>query len=93
MELRSIVYGGARTPVRASPPHPQAQRPLLEKLYRWAEAGLLVRVQSVHPSRGWRRGYGNRRARFAARSKVYERAAKRSDVSLVSLEDYRVFVM
>src|SRR5271166_7125237 len=54
-------------------------------------AGRPGRVEPVHPSRGLAAGYGSRRASVAARNNSYERAAKRSDVRFVSLEDYRVF--
>ena len=63
----------------------------LEKLYRWAELEGLVGSSPFTHRDVWRRGYGNRRARVAARNDSYERAAKRSDVRFVSLEDYRVF--
>src|SRR5271166_4106926 len=55
-----------------------------------AACGKTVWAATTHRD-VWRRGYGNRRARVAARNDSYERAAKRSDVRFVSLEDYRVF--
>ena len=63
----------------------------LEKLYRWAELEGLVASNPFTHRDVWRRGYGSRGARVAARNDSYERAAKRSDVRFVSLEDYRVF--
>jgi site-specific recombinase XerD len=63
----------------------------LEKLYRWAELEGLIKSGPFTHRDVWRRGYGARRARVAARNDSYERAAKRSDVRFVSLEDYRVF--
>ncbi len=63
----------------------------LDKLYRWAELEGLVGSSPFTHRQAWRRGYGNRRAQVAARNDSYERAAKRSDVRFVSLEDYRVF--
>jgi site-specific recombinase XerD len=63
----------------------------LEKLYRWAELEGLVASSPFTHRDVWRRGYGSRRAHVAARNDSYERAAKRSDVRFISLEDYRVF--
>ena len=63
----------------------------LEKLYRWAELEGLIKSGPFTHRDVWRRGYGARRARIAARNDSYERAAKRSDVRFVSLEDYRGF--
>src|SRR5208282_2023153 len=60
----------------------------LDKLYRWAELEGLVGSSPFTHRQVWRRGYGNRRAQVAARNDSYERAAKRSDVRFVSLEDY-----
>ena len=63
----------------------------LEKLYRWAEReGLVASTPFTHWD-AWRRGHGGRRARITARNDAYERAAKRSDVRFISLEDYRAF--
>jgi site-specific recombinase XerD len=63
----------------------------LEKLYRWAELeGLVASTPFTHRD-VWSRGHGGRRARVAARNDAYERAAKRSDVRFISLEDYRAF--
>lgn len=63
----------------------------LEKLYRWAELeGLVASTPFTHRD-AWRRGHGGRRAHITARNDAYERAAKRSDVRFISLEDYRAF--
>src|SRR5277367_2606808 len=63
----------------------------LEKLYRWAEsAGLLASSPFTHRD-VWRQGHGARRVRIVARNDAYERAARRSYVRFISLEDYRVF--
>ncbi|HEV3371241.1 MAG TPA: site-specific integrase [Xanthobacteraceae bacterium] len=63
----------------------------LEKLYRWAELEGLVAATPFTHRDAWRRGHGGRRARITARNDAYERAAKRSDVRFISLEDYRAF--
>ena len=63
----------------------------LEKLYRWAELENLVASSPFTHRDVWRRGHSAYRARVVARNDAYERAAKRSDVRFVSLEDYRVF--
>jgi site-specific recombinase XerD len=63
----------------------------LEKLYRWAEVeGVVVASPFVH-RHVWRRGHASQRIQVVARNESYERAAKRSDVRFVSLDDYRVF--
>lgn len=63
----------------------------LEKLYRWAELDGLIAVTPFTHRTAWRRGHGGRRGQIALRNEAYERAAKRSDVRFVQLEDYRVF--
>jgi site-specific recombinase XerD len=63
----------------------------LEKLYRWAEAGGVVAASPFSHRHVWRRGHASRRIQVVARNESYERAAKRSDVRFVSLDDYRVF--
>jgi site-specific recombinase XerD len=63
----------------------------LEKLYRWAELEGLVAFTPFTHRDVWHRGHGGRRARVAARNDAFERAAKRSDVRFISLEDYRAF--
>lgn len=63
----------------------------LDKLYRWGEAqGLVARTPFTHRAI-WRRGRAGGRGQIAARNAAYERAAKRSDVRFVMLDDYRVF--
>lgn len=63
----------------------------LEKLYRWAELdGLVASTPFTHRD-VWRQRHGGRCARIAARNDAYERAATRSEVRFISLEDYRVF--
>jgi site-specific recombinase XerD len=63
----------------------------LEKLYRWAEAEGVVAASPFSHRHVWRRGHASRRIQVVARNESYERAAKRSDVRFVSLDDYRVF--
>jgi len=63
----------------------------LEKLYRWAESEDLLASSPFTHRDVWRRGHGARRVRIIARNDAYERAARRSDVRFISLEDYRVF--
>lgn len=63
----------------------------LEKLYRWAELDGLIAVTPFTHRTAWRRGHGGRRGQIALRNEAYERAAKRSDVRFVQLDDYRVF--
>lgn len=63
----------------------------LEKLYRWAEMeGLVASTPFTHRD-VWRRGHGSGRARIAARNDSYERAAKRSDMRFIALDEYRTF--
>ncbi len=62
-----------------------------EKLYRWAEAeGLMSSSPFTHRDI-WMRTHGTGRARAVARNDAYERAAKRSDIRFVSLEEFGVF--
>ena len=63
----------------------------LEKLYRWAELEGLVATAPFTHRIVWRQGHDGRRARMASRNETYERAAKRSDVRFITLEDYRAF--
>lgn len=63
----------------------------LEKLYRWAEREGLITASPFTHRQVWQRGQGARRVRVTNRNDAYERAAKRSDVRFVSLEDYRFF--
>jgi site-specific recombinase XerD len=63
----------------------------LDRLYRWgAREGLIAEAPFSHRS-VWRQGHGGRRAQVAARNEAYEPAARRADVSFVTLEDYRIF--
>lgn len=63
----------------------------LEKLYRWAETEELVASTPFTHRDVWRRGHGRGRAGTAARNDAYERAAKRSDVRFIALDEYRTF--
>ncbi len=63
----------------------------LEKLYRWAEVEGVVAASPFSHRQVWRRGHGSPRIQIVARNESYERAAKRSDVRFVSLDDYRMF--
>jgi site-specific recombinase XerD len=63
----------------------------LEKLYRWAQLEGLVASSPFTHRDVWRQGHGGGRVRVVARNDSYERAARRSDVRFISLEDYRVF--
>jgi site-specific recombinase XerD len=63
----------------------------LDRLYRWgAREGLIAEAPFSHRS-VWRQGHGGRRAQVSARNEAYEPAARRADVSFVTLEDYRRF--
>lgn len=63
----------------------------LDRLYRWAaQEGLTAEVPFTHRT-VWRRGYGGRRAQMAARNNAYEQVTRPSDVSFVTLDDYRLF--
>ena len=64
---------------------------VLDKLYSWAQSEGLVATSPFRHRHIWRQGHGTARARILARNQSYERAAKRSDVRFISLEDYRVF--
>jgi site-specific recombinase XerD len=63
----------------------------LDKLYRWgAEEGLVA--QSPFTYRDvWRRLPSGGRAIVITRNQAYERAAKRTDVKFITIEDYRCF--
>jgi site-specific recombinase XerD len=63
----------------------------LDKLYSWAQSEGLVAASPFMHRDVWRQGHSTGRVRILARNDSYERAAKRSDVRFVSLEDYRVF--
>lgn len=63
----------------------------LDRLYLWGvQEGLIVEAPFTHRS-VWRQGYAGRRSQVAARNDAYEPAARRADVSFVTLEDYRRF--
>jgi len=63
----------------------------LDRLYRWGvQEGLIAEAPFTHRS-VWRQGYAGRRAQIAARNDAYEPAARRADVSFVTLDDYRRF--
>jgi len=64
---------------------------VLDKLYSWAQSEGLVATSPFRHRHVWRQGHGTARARILARNQSYERAAKRSDLRFISLEDYRVF--
>jgi len=63
----------------------------LEKLYRWAQSEGLVASSPFTHRDVWRQGHGTRRVRVVARNDSFERAARRSEVRFISLEDYRLF--
>lgn len=63
----------------------------LDKLYNWAKLEGLVKSCPFTHRDVWRRGHGAGRARVVAHNQAYERAAKRSDVRFIALEDYGVF--
>lgn len=63
----------------------------LDRLYRWGEQQGLI-VEAPFSRRAvWRPTHGSRRGMIAARNDAYERAAKRSDVRFVTMDDYRIF--
>lgn len=63
----------------------------LDKLYRWAEReGLIERTPFTH-RQVWRRSHAGRRAAVTGRNEAYERAARRSDVHFIDLDDYHAF--
>ena len=63
----------------------------LDRMYRWGvQEGLIVEAPFTHRS-VWRQGYAGRRAQIAARNDAYEPAARRADVSFVTLDAYRKF--
>ncbi len=63
----------------------------LDRLYRWGvQEGLIAEAPFTHRS-VWRQGYAGCRAQVAARNDAYEPAARRADVSFVTLDDYRRF--
>jgi site-specific recombinase XerC len=61
----------------------------LDRLYRWGvQEGLIAEAPFTHRS-VWRQGYAGRRAQISAQNDAYEPAARRADVSFVTLDDYR----
>jgi site-specific recombinase XerD len=63
----------------------------LDKLYSWAKLeGIVESSPFVHRD-AWRRGHGAGRACVLARNQAYERAAKRSNVRFLAIDDYRIF--
>lgn len=63
----------------------------LDRLYRWGvHEGLIAEAPFTHRS-VWRQGHAGRRAQIAARNDAYEPAARRADVTFVTLDDYRRF--
>ncbi|WP_054313308.1 site-specific integrase [Mesorhizobium sp. 1M-11] len=63
----------------------------LDRLYRWGvHEKLTAEAPFTHQS-VWRQGYAGRRAQITARNDAYEPAARRADVSFVTLDDYRRF--
>jgi site-specific recombinase XerD len=63
----------------------------LDKLYRWAVEEQLV-AQSPFTYRDvWRRMPSGGRTTIVTRNQAYERAAKRSDVKFIAIDDYRRF--
>jgi site-specific recombinase XerD len=63
----------------------------LDRLYRWAaREGLTGEIPFSHRA-VWRQGHGGRRWQIAARNDAYERASRQSQVSFVTLDDYRLF--
>ena len=89
----AVFHRAAGAPMPASgypPPRGTARSPRS----RSSTAGPSWRGWSrppLSPTGTRRRGHGGRRARITARNDAYERAAKRSDVRFISLEDYRAF--
>ncbi|MBB4067040.1 site-specific integrase [Gellertiella hungarica] len=63
----------------------------LDRLYRWGARERLIAEAPFSHRSVWRQGHGGRRAQIAARNEAYEPAARRADVSFVTLEDYRIF--
>lgn len=63
----------------------------LDRLYRWGEQQGLI-VEAPFSRRAvWRPAHGSRRGMIAARNDAYERAARRSDVRFVTMDDYCIF--
>lgn len=63
----------------------------LDRLYRWGvQEELIGEAPFTHRS-VWRQGHAGRRAQILGRNDAYELAARRADVSFVTLDDYRRF--
>ena len=63
----------------------------LDRLYRWGvEAGIITQAPFTHRSI-WRRGYGGRGAQMVGRNDAYEPGARATDVTFITLADYRIF--
>ena len=63
----------------------------LDRLYRWGEQQGLITDAPFSRRAVWRPAQGGRRGMIAARNDAYERAARRSDVRFVTMDDYRIF--
>ncbi len=63
----------------------------LDRLYRWGEQQGLIAEAPFSRRAVWRPAQGGRRGMIAARNDAYERAARRSDVQFVTMDDYRIF--
>jgi hypothetical protein len=64
----------------------------LDKLYRWAvEEGLVKQSPFTYRDIRRRVPAGHHRTIAVVRNRAYERAAKRSDVKFITIEDYRQF--
>ena len=63
----------------------------LDRLYRWGEQQGLIADAPFSRRAVWRPAHGSQRGMIAARNDAYERAAKRSDVRFVTMDDYRIF--
>src|SRR3546814_1091624 len=57
----------------------------------WGEQQGLIADAPFSRRAVWRPAQGGRRGMIAARNDAYERAAKRSDVRFVTMDDYRIF--
>lgn len=64
----------------------------LDKLYRWAvEDGIISQSPFIYRDVWRRMPSGSGRTITVTRNQAYERAAKRSDVKFITIEDYRRF--
>jgi site-specific recombinase XerD len=63
----------------------------LDRLYRWGQQQGLIAEVPFSRRAVWRPAHGSRRGMIAARNDAYERAARRSDVRFVTMEEYRIF--